>query len=71
MYHILKVRQKEARRNITIALPKLSKEEIENILKDTYRFFIYSSMQFLSLPKSISGANISVNGDLKKILEKI
>lgn len=71
-YHILKVRQKEARRNITIALPKLSKEEIENILKDTYRFFIYSSMQFLSLPKSISGANISVNGEkyLQKALSK-
>ena len=62
-YHFLKIRQKEARRNISIAFPKLSENKRENILKDTYRFFIYSSMQFLSLPKSITHANISVNGE--------
>ena len=62
-YHFLKIRQKEARRNISIAFPKLSENKRENILKDTYRFFIYSSMQFLSLPKSITHANISINGE--------
>ena len=62
-YHFLIIRQKEARRNISIAFPKLSENKRENILKDTYRFFIYSSMQFLSLPKSITHANISVNGE--------
>jgi KDO2-lipid IV(A) lauroyltransferase len=62
-YHFLKIRQKEARRNISIAFPKLSENKRENILKDTYRFFIYSSMQFLSLPKSVTHANISVNGE--------
>jgi len=62
-YHFLKIRQKEARRNISIAFPKLSENKRENILKDTYRFFIYSSMQFLSLPKSVTHANISINGE--------
>jgi KDO2-lipid IV(A) lauroyltransferase len=62
-YHFLKIRQKEARRNISIAFPKLSEKKKENILKNTYRFFIYSSMQFLSLPKSVTNANISVNGE--------
>ena len=71
-YHFIKIRQKEARKNISIAFPKLSKEKRENILKDTYRFFIYSSMQFLSLPKSVTRANISVNGEkyLHKALSK-
>jgi len=61
-YQLLIIRQKEARKNIAIAFPKLSEKKRENILKDTYRFFIYSAMQFLSLPKSITRRNISVNG---------
>ena len=71
-YQLLKIRQKEARKNISIAFPKLSEKKRENILKDTYRFFIYSSMQFLSLPKSITHGNISVNGTqyLKEALDK-
>ena len=71
-YQLLKIRQKEARKNISIALPKLSEKKRENILKDTYRFFIYSSMQFLSLPKSITHGNIFVNGTqyLKEALDK-
>jgi len=71
-YQLLKIRQKEARKNISIAFPKLSEKKRENILKDTYRFFIYSSMQFLSLPKSITHGNISVNGRqyLKKALNE-
>ena len=71
-YRFLKIRQKEARKNISIAFPKISSRKRENILKNTYRFFIYSSMQFLSLPKSIYDSNISVNGEqyLKQALKK-
>ena len=61
-YRFLKIRQKEARKNISIAFPNKSERVRENILKDSYRFFIYSSMQFLSLPKSINNSNISVKG---------
>tara|TARA_B100000676_G_scaffold40999_1_gene38956 strand:- start:3213 stop:4067 length:855 start_codon:yes stop_codon:yes gene_type:complete len=61
-YKYLKIRQKEARKNISIAFPKLSKNKREVILKDAYRFFIYSLMQFLSLPKSVTNAHISVRG---------
>ena len=54
--------QKEARKNISIAFSELSGKKREIILKDAYRFFIYSLMQFLSLPKSVTNAHISVRG---------
>ena len=62
-YRFFKVRQKEARKNISIAFPNKSDKNREIILKNTYRFFVYSSMQFLSLPNSLNNSNISVNGE--------
>ena len=67
-YHHLVIRQKEARKNITIAFPKYSEARRELILKNSYIFFIRNTMQFLSFPRGFQDADITVNG--KKYLDE-
>ena len=67
-YNHLVIRQKEARKNITIAFPKYSEARRELILKNSYIFFIRNTMQFLSFPRSFQDADITVNG--KKYLDE-
>ena len=50
-YQLLKIRQKEARKNIYIAFPKLSEKKRENILKDTYRFLYTVQCNFYHCQK--------------------
>ena len=61
-YNHLVIRQKEARKNIAIAFPRYSELRRELILKNSYIFFIRNTMQFLSFPRSIQDADITVNG---------
>ena len=67
-YNHLMIRQKEARKNITIAFPKYSEARRELILKNSYIFFIRNTMQFLSFPTGFQNAHITVNG--KEYLDK-
>ena len=67
-YNHLVIRQKEARKNITIAFPKYSEARRELILKNSYIFFIRNTMQFLSFPRGFQNAHITVNG--KEYLDK-
>ena len=67
-YNHLVIRQKEARKNITIAFPKYSEARRELILKNSYIFFIRNTMQFLSFPMGFQNAHITVNG--KEYLDK-
>ena len=62
LYHHIKLRKKQAIKNLQIAFPNWDKKMILYTLKNTYLFFSFNFIQFLSVPKSWDGININVTG---------